>query len=87
MITTDRFVTHTSTVPATRGQTVSLFVREKALAPTTAPGAKPHVVLIERGRHLLYRATQSWLASGAVDRNEQGEFFADARGRLSPAVA
>lgn len=49
MITTDRFVTHISTVPATRGQTVGLFVREKALASTTEAGKKPHVVLMVHG--------------------------------------
>ena len=48
MITTDCFVTHVSTVPATRGQTVGLFVREKALA-TTAAGKNPHVVLMVHG--------------------------------------
>ena len=34
LVTTDRFVTHLSTVPATAGQTVGLFVREIALAST-----------------------------------------------------
>ena len=48
MITTDRFVTHISTVPATRGQTVGLFVREKALAATLEQ-RKPHVVLMVHG--------------------------------------
>ena len=48
MITTDRFVTHTSTVPATRGQTVGLFVREKVLAATLKQ-QKPHVVLMVHG--------------------------------------
>ena len=49
MITNDRFVTHVSTVPATRGQTVGLFVREKALEATLAPGRKPHAVLMVHG--------------------------------------
>lgn len=49
MITTDRFVTHLSTVPATRGQTVGLFLREKALAATIEAGASPHVVLMVHG--------------------------------------
>jgi pimeloyl-ACP methyl ester carboxylesterase len=48
MITTDRFVTHTSTVPATRGQMVGLFLREKVL-PTTLEQKKPHVVLMVHG--------------------------------------
>src|SRR5690349_3716662 len=48
MITTDRFVTHVSTVPATRGQKVGLFVREKALAATLEQ-RKPHVVLMVHG--------------------------------------
>ena len=49
MITTDRFVTHVSTVPATRGQTVGLFVRERTLESTIADGRKPHVVLMVHG--------------------------------------
>ena len=49
MVTTDRFVPHVSTVPATHGQTVGLFLREKALASTTAAGNKPHVVLMVHG--------------------------------------
>src|SRR5215218_2869084 len=49
MITTDRFVTHVSTVPATRGQIVGLFLRERALPETIAGGAKPHVVLMVHG--------------------------------------
>src|SRR5688572_12372900 len=49
MITTDRFITHVSTVPATRGQTVGLFVREKTLESTLAAGAKPHVVVMVHG--------------------------------------
>lgn len=49
MLTTDRFVTHVSTVPATRGQTVGLFLREKTLPATIAPGVQPHVVLMVHG--------------------------------------
>lgn len=49
MISTDRFIPHVSTVPATRGQTVGLFVREKALRSTIAPGVKPHVVVMVHG--------------------------------------
>jgi pimeloyl-ACP methyl ester carboxylesterase len=49
LITTDRFITHVSTVPATRGQTVGLFMRERALAPVLEPGFKPHVVLMVHG--------------------------------------
>ena len=48
IVTTDRFVPHVSTVPATRGQTVGLFLREKALASTTA-ARKSHVVLMVHG--------------------------------------
>jgi hypothetical protein len=48
IVTTDRFVPHVSTVPATRGQTVGLFLREKALASTTA-ARTPHVVLMVHG--------------------------------------
>jgi pimeloyl-ACP methyl ester carboxylesterase len=48
MVTIDRFLTHISTVPATRGQTVGLFVREKALESTLAEG-KPQVVLMVHG--------------------------------------
>jgi hypothetical protein len=36
----------------------------------------------ERGRHLLYRATGSWLTAGAVDGAQRGEFVADAEGAL-----
>ncbi len=46
-----------------------------------------HFVSFERGRHLLYRATQSWLAGGAVDGAHNGEFFADVQGRLTPSAA
>lgn len=49
MITTDRFVTHSSTVPATRGQTVGLFLREKVLESTLAENGRPHVVLMVHG--------------------------------------
>src|SRR5687768_11725478 len=51
IVSTDRFVTHVSTVPATMGKTVGLFVREKALASTVAAAAtrKPHVVLMVHG--------------------------------------
>lgn len=49
LVTHDRFVTHTSTVPATRGQTVGLFLREKVLPATLAAGTKPHVVLMVHG--------------------------------------
>jgi len=46
-----------------------------------------HFVGFERGRHLLYRATLGWLADGAVDGAERGEFSADVEGRVSPAAA
>jgi pimeloyl-ACP methyl ester carboxylesterase len=49
MITTDRFVTHISTVHATRGQTVGLFLREKVLEATLATSAAPHVVIMVHG--------------------------------------
>lgn len=49
MITTDRFVTHISTVPATRGQTVGLFLREKVLESTLAAKSAPHVVFMVHG--------------------------------------
>jgi pimeloyl-ACP methyl ester carboxylesterase len=49
MITRDAFVTHISTVLATRGQTVGLFVREKVLASTLSAAGKPHVVLMVHG--------------------------------------
>jgi pimeloyl-ACP methyl ester carboxylesterase len=48
VITTDRFVPHVSTVPATRGETVGLFLREKAPA-SLATSAGPHVVLMVHG--------------------------------------
>jgi pimeloyl-ACP methyl ester carboxylesterase len=46
-----------------------------------------HFVGFERGRHVLYRATREWLASGAVDGAERGEFVADVQGRLTPSPA
>lgn len=46
-----------------------------------------HFIGFERGRHLLYRATHSWLASGAVDGAKTGEFFGDTHGKLTPAAA
>ena len=46
-----------------------------------------HFVGFERGRHLLYRATQSWLAEGKVDGAERGEYYADVQGRLAPQPA
>jgi pimeloyl-ACP methyl ester carboxylesterase len=46
-----------------------------------------HFISFERGRHLLYRATQSWLAGGAVDGAACGEFMADVQGRLTPSAA
>ena len=50
--TTDRFLTHRSTVPATAGQTVGLFLRERVLSGTFNPSAKkekPPVVLMVHG--------------------------------------
>lgn len=49
IVTTDRFVTHVSTVPANAGRTVGLFVRERALASTLAAASKPRVVLMVHG--------------------------------------
>ena len=51
IVTTDSFVPHVSTVPANKGKTVGLFLREKALASTlaAAPTRKPHVVLMVHG--------------------------------------
>ena len=46
-----------------------------------------HFVSFEHGRHLLYRATQEWLASGTVDGAARGEFFGDVKGRVTPAPA
>lgn len=41
----------------------------------------------ERARHLLYRATGSWLENGSVDGKAQGEFYANAAGTLGPLPA
>jgi pimeloyl-ACP methyl ester carboxylesterase len=41
-----------------------------------------HFMQFERGRHLLYRATDSWLKTGAVDGAHRGEFVAGADGIL-----
>lgn len=50
IVTIDRFVPHVSTVPANLGQTVGLFVREKAPASVQlAPSLKPQVVLFIHG--------------------------------------
>ena len=50
IVTIDRFVPHISTVPANLGQTVGLFLREKALASVPqVPTVKPHVVLFIHG--------------------------------------
>ena len=46
-----------------------------------------HFVGFEHGRHLLYRATQSWLAHGTVDEQRSGEFFADQNGLLTRSSA
>jgi pimeloyl-ACP methyl ester carboxylesterase len=46
-----------------------------------------HFVSFERGRHLLYRATRSWLMRGEVDGHATGEFFADREGKLTAAAA
>lgn len=46
-----------------------------------------HFIGFERGRHLLYRATQSWLMDGTVDGAQRGEFFGDVQGRLTPSAA
>jgi pimeloyl-ACP methyl ester carboxylesterase len=48
LVTTDRFVTHVSTVPATAGQTTGLFLREKVL-PATLQQDAPHVVIMVHG--------------------------------------
>ena len=47
-VTIDRFVTHVSTVPATAGQTVGLFLRERAL-PVTLTQQSPHAVVMVHG--------------------------------------
>jgi pimeloyl-ACP methyl ester carboxylesterase len=46
-----------------------------------------HFISFERGRHLLYRATQSWLTGGAVDGAQTGEFIGDTQGKLTPSAA
>jgi pimeloyl-ACP methyl ester carboxylesterase len=49
VLTTDRFVTHVSTVPATAGQTVGLFLRERALAATIEKKSPPVVLMVHGG--------------------------------------
>lgn len=49
LVTTDRFVTHVSTVPATAGQTVGLFLRERTLASTLKKTAPPVVIMVHGG--------------------------------------
>jgi len=51
LITSDRFVPHISTVPANRGRTVGLHLREKVLANTLEPSgaARAPVVLFVHG--------------------------------------
>jgi pimeloyl-ACP methyl ester carboxylesterase len=46
--------------------------------------AASHFMQFERARHLLYRATASWLKSGTADGHARGEYFADAAGTISP---
>ncbi|MGE5523637.1 MAG: alpha/beta hydrolase [Rhodospirillaceae bacterium] len=46
-----------------------------------------HFISFERGRHLLYRATQSWLNTGTVDGAKTGEYFGDVQGRITPSPA
>jgi pimeloyl-ACP methyl ester carboxylesterase len=46
-----------------------------------------HFMQFERGRHLLYRATESWLRTGTVNGESRGEFAADARGNLEASPA
>jgi pimeloyl-ACP methyl ester carboxylesterase len=46
-----------------------------------------HFVSFERGRHLLYRATQEWFARGTVDGAERGEFLGDVDGGLTSSAA
>jgi hypothetical protein len=43
-----------------------------------------HFMQFERARHLLHRATVSWLGNGSVDGMAQGEFYANAVGTLGP---
>jgi pimeloyl-ACP methyl ester carboxylesterase len=49
IVTIDRFAPHISTVPATRGQTVGLFVREKVLAAPPPDGKPRPIVLFIHG--------------------------------------
>lgn len=51
LLSIDRFVPHTSTVPANRGRLVGLHLREKVLSSVIeqAGGEKPHVVLFLHG--------------------------------------
>jgi hypothetical protein len=46
-----------------------------------------HFMQFERGRHLLYRATASWLREGSVEGKTRGEFAADALGKIERAAA
>ena len=46
-----------------------------------------HFVGFERGRHLLHRATASWLADASVDGAARGEYVANIDGRLTPQPA
>jgi hypothetical protein len=46
-----------------------------------------HFMQFEHGRHLLYRATQSWLTTGAVDGAQRGEFLAGVSGEIKPNPA
>ena len=46
-----------------------------------------HFMQFERGRHLLYRATSSWLKTGSVEGAQRGEFAADDRGVLTACAA
>lgn len=46
-----------------------------------------HFMQFERARHLLYRATGSWLENGSVGGKAQGEFYADAAGTLGALSA
>ena len=41
-----------------------------------------HFMQYERGRHLLHRATQEWLASGTIEGRTSAELCADAEGKL-----
>lgn len=42
-----------------------------------------HFIQYEHGRHSLHRAAREWLETGAIEGKRQGEFHADADGRLS----